>query len=102
MADHVKALYENSRTSELDVVAFKGGHVERDLLTRLPIPFIDLEEYGCPKIEKLVVHKGLDADQIGCGKHRGLFTLFHDGVLAVLVVDDGQSRRAIREIASEL
>ena len=70
VADHVLRLYEDSRTSELDAVAFKGGHAERDLLKRLTIPFIDLEEYGCPKVEKLLLHDTL-GDNIGCGQHRG-------------------------------
>ena len=69
VADHVKALYNDSRAPELDVVAFKGGHVERDLLQRLNIPFLDLEEYGCPKMYRLMRFGG---ENMGCGEHRGL------------------------------
>ena len=35
------------------VVAFKGGHVEKDLLNKLNIPCLDLETWGCPKYEQL-------------------------------------------------
>ena len=34
------------------MVAYKGGHVEKDLLNKLNIPYLDLETWGCPKYEK--------------------------------------------------
>ena len=68
--EHVLRLYRESKTLQLDAVAFKGGHAERDILERLKIPYVDLEEYGCPKVEKLLVHDTL-GENIGCGEHRG-------------------------------
>ena len=31
----------------------QGGHVEKDLLMKLNIPWLDLETLGCPKYDKL-------------------------------------------------
>lgn len=45
-------------------MGFKGGHVEKDLLLSLNIPYIDLEQWGCPKFDKLPRPLGL-----GCGCH---------------------------------
>ncbi|KAL9987908.1 hypothetical protein ACROYT_G002289 [Oculina patagonica] len=44
-------LYEETKTPERTVVAYKGGHVERDLLNKLNIPSVNLELYGCPKYD---------------------------------------------------
>ena len=41
------------KTEERTVVAYKGGHVEKDLLNKLNIPCLDLETWGCPKYEQL-------------------------------------------------
>ena len=35
------------------MVAYKGGHVEKDLLNKLNMPCLDLETWGCPKYEQL-------------------------------------------------
>ena len=35
------------------VIAYKGGHIERDLLKKLNIPGINLEIFGCPKADHL-------------------------------------------------
>ena len=40
-------------TEERTVVAFKGRHVEKDLLNKLNIPCLDLETWCCPKYEQL-------------------------------------------------
>ena len=42
-------LYSQFKTEKRTVVAYKGGHVEKDL----NIPFLDLETWGCPKYEQL-------------------------------------------------
>ncbi|KAG8172488.1 hypothetical protein JTE90_009834 [Oedothorax gibbosus] len=34
-------------------MAFKGGNIEKNVLWRLNIPYLDLEEYGCPKFDEL-------------------------------------------------
>ena len=41
------------KTEERTVVAYKGGHVEKDLLNKLSISCLDLETWGCPKYEQL-------------------------------------------------
>ena len=35
------------------MVAYKAGHVEKDLRNKLNIPYLDLETWGCPKYEQL-------------------------------------------------
>ena len=50
----VKTLCEKLSTLERDVVAYKGGTLEKQLLTRLNIPHVDLEAYGCPKPNRLL------------------------------------------------
>ena len=54
LANIVCDFYHEVKQSEKLGLAYKGGHYERDLLTRLDIPSIDLEEYGCPKAESLI------------------------------------------------
>ena len=46
-------LYSQFKTEKRTVVAYKGGHVEKDLLNKLNIPCLDLETWGCPKYEQL-------------------------------------------------
>ena len=45
----VQSLYNNHRTAHQWVVAFKGGHVEKDLLRELKIPFVNLVITIVPK-----------------------------------------------------
>ena len=63
----VRALYQNSKTQQKDLVAFKGGHIERDLLRRLDIPSIDIEEHGCPKYVDML--KAGHKPKRNCGQH---------------------------------
>lgn len=63
----IKGLYEKYKTDERTVVAFKGAHVERNLLEQMSIPNVDLEIYGCPNYQEA-------ADAVvellpGCGFH---------------------------------
>ena len=51
--DAVQQLYQAFVVDHRRRVAFKGGHVERDLLLHLNIPFLDLETLGCPKYDAL-------------------------------------------------
>ena len=46
-------LYSQFKTEKRTVVAYKGGHVENDLLNKLNIPCLDVETWGCPKYEQL-------------------------------------------------
>ena len=40
---------DGTANSRQTVVAYKGGHVEKDLLNKLNIPCLNLETWGCPK-----------------------------------------------------
>lgn len=64
--DHVVDFYESCKTSSRKVLAYKGGHVEQDLLDDLEIPSENLEIYGCPKFSELQCEK---YDRINCGYH---------------------------------
>lgn len=50
------------------VVAYKGGHLVKDLLQKLGIPSMDLEQFGCPKADQLF-SSGFDAGP-SCGFHQ--------------------------------
>ena len=41
--------YNLVKIDDGSLLAYKGGHIERDLLERLNIPSINLETLGCPK-----------------------------------------------------
>lgn len=64
--EDVRGLYERHRTSERNVVGYKGGHVERDLLNELNIPSHDLEQDGCPPFGRMELLGGVE----GCGHHK--------------------------------
>ena len=49
----VKDFYENVKINGESTLAYKGGHIELDLLKELCIPTVNLEAYGCPKAEYL-------------------------------------------------
>ena len=51
------------------MVAYKGGHLERDLLKELNIPAVNLEDLGCPKFELLTGQQGIDPIP-DCGHHK--------------------------------
>ena len=36
------------------MLAYKGGHFEKDLLERLGVPSLNLERWGCPKASELM------------------------------------------------
>ena len=44
-------LISELRQNSNSVIAYKGGHIERDLLAGLNIPAINLEDFGCPKLK---------------------------------------------------
>jgi len=62
--------YQRSRTSQRNMVAYKGGHLEKDLLNELRIPCVNLEDFGCLKVEKIIA-MGFDVRST-CGRHGGL------------------------------
>ena len=49
----VENLYRETQVDSNSIIAYKGGHFEKDLLTSLQIPSVNLECFGCPKAEKL-------------------------------------------------
>ena len=50
--DDIVEIWRKCKTPLARVVAYKGGHVERDLLEDLRIPSVNLETIGCPKYEQ--------------------------------------------------
>jgi len=65
----VKALYDKYKTDTKKLVAFKGGHAEKDLLTKLNIPWTDLEKKGCPKYSELIKRIPQESLLPSCGYH---------------------------------
>lgn len=43
----IRALYKNG------LIAYNGGHIEKDFLDKMDLPSLDLEEFGCPKADSL-------------------------------------------------
>ena len=64
--DDVLAVYQQHRTPERNVIGYKGGHVEKDLLDSLNIPSHNLEEDGCLPFRKMDRLVGV----WGCGHHQ--------------------------------
>ena len=64
----IRALYRGG------LVAYNGGHLEKDLLDKMGLPSINLEELGCPKADSLWnQYKGTS-----CGHHKtDLFKMVH-------------------------
>ena len=50
----VTSVYCEIKRDESSLLAYKGGHYERDLLASLGIPSINLENFGCPKAGELI------------------------------------------------
>ena len=73
LAQDVMELYELYKTEAKTVVAYKGGHIERDILLKLDIPSVDLEAFGRPKVYDLM-HLGLGYEVWDCGHHHGAGT----------------------------
>ena len=63
----IDSAYHRSRTPNRYMVGYKGGHLEKDLLNELQIPCVNLEDFGCPKVEKLIA-MGFDVGST-CGRH---------------------------------
>jgi len=43
----IRALYKDG------LIAYKGGHLEKDLLDKMGLPSVNLEDFGCPKADSL-------------------------------------------------
>ena len=58
------------------LIAYKGGHLEKDLLDKLGLPSINLEELGCPKADSL--WSKTENHGACCGHHKkDLFKMEH-------------------------
>ena len=68
----LQTLYQSLRTSTQYVVAYKGGSVEKRLLDKLNIPHVNLEFFGCPKVDVLI-EQGFDP-VCSCGHHQKITT----------------------------
>ena len=44
-------IWQKCQTPQAFTVAYKGGHVEKDILEQMRIPSVNLETWGCPKYE---------------------------------------------------
>lgn len=49
----ILSLYEQNKNFHCNVVAYKGGTLERNILDKLQIPSFNLEELNCPKYDVL-------------------------------------------------
>lgn len=63
----VYELNNTFKTPQQDLVGYKRGHFEKDVLNKLNIPCINLEEWGCPKFKKLM--KWGFPKMVNCGHH---------------------------------
>lgn len=68
----VFVLWERFKTPKQSVVAYKGGTLEKKLLIQLQIPYVNLEDFGCPKFEYLPEYY---FSPVHCGCH--LNSRFH-------------------------
>ena len=74
LAQDVVDIYQLNMTSEKPVIAYKGGHIEKDLLKELELAaFVNLEDFGCPKVVDLI-HMGMGREVWDCGLHQGMGT----------------------------
>ena len=67
----VKDFYLECCSTRKCAVGFKGGHVERDLLQKLRIPYINLEEYQVPKFD--ILNRDGKYNDFNCGYHQNLY-----------------------------
>jgi hypothetical protein len=55
---------------DCNVIAYKGGCLERDLLAKLNIPSFNLESVSCPAFHRLAYCEKLAYRHLNCGQHR--------------------------------
>lgn len=64
ICEHIKTI------DNLNVVAYKGGEFEKQLLDYLGIANVNLEAYNCPRYDQLVEHYNIDAyNNEQCSRH---------------------------------
>ena len=59
LPDLVMELHSKFSTPERLVVAYKGDIQEKLLLHKLGLPYLDLEDLGCPRCDQLVDEPGM-------------------------------------------
>lgn len=65
--DHVVRFYDAVKTKRKDVLGYKGGHVEKDILEDLDIPSVNIEDMGCPRFDDLRCER---FNRLACQYHR--------------------------------
>ena len=58
LPDLVMELHSKFSTPERMIVAYKGGIQEKLLLHKLGLPYLDLEDLGCPRFDQLIDEPG--------------------------------------------
>ncbi|KAG8193424.1 hypothetical protein JTE90_009643 [Oedothorax gibbosus] len=66
LPDVLLKIYDRCRTVDADLVAYKGGCRESDLLKELAIPALDLQRFGCPAFKELMAKRNYK----DCGHHK--------------------------------
>lgn len=59
------------------LIGYKGGHYERDILTDLGIPSVNIESIGCPKFDQLILepkYRQSGSTKPQCRLHKSLST----------------------------
>lgn len=62
-------LWRHYKTDACDIVAYKGGTLEKRLLTLLNIPSLDLETKQCPKFKQLFLESTTCLPKCPCHVH---------------------------------
>lgn len=69
LREKIVQCYNESKTEERPIVAYKGGNFEKRLLANENIPSLDLEKYGCPLFDNLPLSTTASMVR-DCGYHR--------------------------------
>ncbi|GFU97688.1 uncharacterized protein TNCV_4455741 [Trichonephila clavipes] len=68
----LKDIYYFCQRSGANVVAYKGGEKEKNILERLEIPSVDLQCFGCPSFKDLIKFGRVYSALRDCGHHTEL------------------------------
>lgn len=66
--EQIRSIYETLKRPGKELPAYKEGQCERERLTSLNIPHVDLEQFGCPRYE--VIKGRRKYTRAGCRYHR--------------------------------
>jgi hypothetical protein len=81
----MKFMTDEFTSSNADLIAYKGGDIERNLLNKMGVKCLNLEVFMCPKYADLLIKYGYVAeccpyhisDKFHCSKHEvRVFTVF--------------------------